>query len=305
MNLKKAILLSFVTAVISGFSIFLNSTYLVKIIKDPYALTSARNILVTVFLSALLLGVSKWIKLSHLTWKQWGQLILIGIIGGSIPFLFFFKGLSISTSAAVNGAFIHKTLFLYVTILAIVFLKEKLSFWQFGALGVLLAGTYLAGGPKNWHFGQGEKFVFIAVILWSIEYIIAKKILKNMPSLVVAWGRMFFGSIILIGFLLFTHKFGNVQSLNPTQWGWLVGTGLLLFGYTITWYTALKYAPATVVTSILTLGFPVTVILNLIFVSHKYDVKQVIGIALIILAAWFIGKIPFIKHDLKENFVRV
>lgn len=289
-NLKKGILFSLGTAIISGFSIFLNGTYVTKIIKDPYLLTSVRNIIVAIFLSSLLLGISKWIKLKNLNLKQWGQLFLIGLIGGSIPFLLFFKGLSISSSAAVNGAFIHKTLFLWVAVLAIIFLKEKLSFWQAGALGVLLAGTYLAGGPKNLVFGQGEKLVSLAVFFWAIEFIIAKNVLKNLPSLVVAWGRMFFGSLFLIGFLYFTNRLGSVGKLDNTQWAWLIGTGLLLFGYVTTWYTGLKYAPATVVTSILTLGFPVTVILNSIFVTHKFDTRQVMGVILICLAVIIVSK---------------
>ena len=204
--LKKGIYFSLATAVISGFSVFFNGTFVTKIIKDPFVLTSIRNILVAVFLTALLLGISKWVKLRNLKPKQWGILVIIGLIGGSIPFLLFFKGLSISQAAAINGAFIHKTLFLWVAVLAMVFLKEKLSFWQIGALGAILAGTYLAGGPKNWIFGDGEKLVLLAVLFWAIEFIIAKKVLKNLPSLVVAWGRMFFGSLFLIGFLFFTNR---------------------------------------------------------------------------------------------------
>jgi len=304
-SLRKGILFASITALISGFSIFLNGAYVVKIIKDPFVLTSARNIIVAVFLSSLLLGILKHVKLKELELKQWAQLVLIGLIGGSIPFLLFFKGLSISQAAAVNGAFIHKTLFLWVALLAIIFLKEKLSFWQAGALGILLAGTYLAGGPKTFNIGQGEKLVLLAVLFWAIEFIIAKQILKKLPSLVVAWGRMFFGSIILIGFLFLTHRWGNIDGLNLTQWSWLIGTGLLLFGYVTTWYTGLKHAPATVVTSILTLGFPVTVLLNSIFVTHKFDPKQIIGVILICLAVFVISKIRLARKNLELQHARI
>jgi len=305
MDIRKGIIFSTITAVISGISIFLNATFMTKLIKDPYLLTSTRNIIVAIFLSALLIGVAKWVHLKKLTFKQWAQLFLIGIIGGSIPFLLFFKGLSISQAAAINGAFIHKTLFLWVAILAIIFLKEKLSFWQAGALGILLAGTYLAGGPKTFNIGQGEKLVLLAVLLWTIEFIIAKQILKKLPSLVVAWGRMFFGSMILIGFLFFSHRLGNINGLNLTQWSWLIGTSILLFGYVTTWYTGLKYAPAAVVTSILTLGFPITVILNSIFVTHKFGSKQIIGVILICLAVFVISKIRLARKDLELQHARI
>lgn len=304
MDIRKGIIFSSITALISGFSIFLNGTFVTKLIKDSYLSTSVRNIIVMIFLSALLIGIAKWISLKKLTFKQWLQLFLIGLIGGSIPFLLFFKGLSISQAAAVNGAFIHKTMFLWVAVLAIIFLKEKLSLWQIGALGVLLAGTYLAGGPKNWQIGQGEKLVLLAVLFWSIEFVIAKRVLQKLPSLVVAWGRMFFGSLILIGFLIFTHRAGNINNLNLTQWGWLIGTGILLFGYVTTWYSGLKYAPATVVTSILALGFPVTVVLNSIFVTHKLDYKQLLGVILICLTVYFIGRMRLPEKELKLQHAR-
>jgi len=291
MNFKKGIYFSLATALISGISIFLNGTFVVKLIKDSYISTSVRNIIVAFFLSSLLLGVSRWIQLRKLSLKQWGQLVLIGLIGGSLAFLLFFKGLSISQAAAINGAFIHKTLFLWVALLAIVFLKERLGFWQIGALGVLLAGTYLAGGPKNWVIGQGEKLVFLAIILWAIEFIIAKRALKFLPSLIVAWGRMFFGSVFLLGFLISTHRLGGIGNLNSNQWFWLIGTGILLFGYVTTWYTGLKYAPANVAASILTLGFPITVFLNSIFVKHQFEAKNLAGIGLIFMAVLIFVKI--------------
>lgn len=297
-NFQKGIFFSFATALISGVSIFLNATFVTKLIKDSFVLTSARNVIVVIFLSALLVGVAKWVHLKKITLKQWGQLLIIGIIGGSIPFLLFFKGLSISQTAALNGAFIHKTLFIWVAVLAVVFLKERLSIWQIGALGVMVAGIFLAGGPKNWAIGQGEKLVLLAVILWAVEFIIAKIALKNLPSLVVAWGRMFFGSIVLIGFLFFTHRLGSVGSFNQTQWFWILGTSILLFGYVGFWYSALKYAPATVVTSILTLGFPLTVILQSIFVWHKFDWKILSGLILVLLGVYLFGKMSIFRKKL-------
>lgn len=302
---KKSIYLAGLTSLISGVSIFLNSNFVVKLVKDPFVLTSMRNLIVAVFFSSVLVGVAKWVKLKELTTKQWLQLIVIGIIGGSIPFLLFFKGLAISQAAAVNGAFIHKTLFIWVAVLAIIFLKEKLSFWQLGAFGVILAGLYLAGGPKNWLWGEGEKLVLIAVLFWSLETIVAKIVLVKIPAIVVSWGRMFFGSLIMLGYLWQTNRLGIIETLSPNQWVWIIGTGLLLFGYVTLWFTALKNAPATVVTSILTLGFPVTVILNLIFVSHKIDLRQAIGLILMIAAAYLVVKAPSRHYELKQQSVHV
>lgn len=302
-KLRKGIWLALITAFISGIAIFLNGFFVTKLVKDPFILTSIRNSLVAVFLTGLVLGILKISKLKKISPKQWGQLILIGIIGGSIPFLLFFKGLSISSAAAVNGAFIHKTLFLWVTFLALIFLKERLSFWQVVALGTLLFGIYLSGGPKNWHFGQGELLVFIAVLFWAVEFVIAKIALKNLPSIIVAWGRMFFGALILLCFLIFTGRIENIGKLNILQWTWILNTAILLGGFVISWYAALKRAPASVVTCVLTLGFPITVILNLVFQSAKIDYLQILGLILTIISILIINKIALGQKGLKLKYV--
>ncbi len=164
---------------------------------------------------------------------------------------------------------------------------------------------YLAGGPKIWQFGFGEGLILAAILFWAVEFIIAKKALIKLSGLVVAWGRMFFGSIFLLGFLYFTNRLVLVDSLNGIQWIWLIGTSILLFGYVTTWYTGLKHAPANVVTAILTIGFPITVILNSIFISHKYDAKQLVGLGLICLAVYLFVKISQKRLRFKNEPVRV
>ncbi|MDO8480858.1 MAG: DMT family transporter, partial [Nanoarchaeota archaeon] len=131
------------TALVSGFSIFINS-YGVKGF-DSSVFTFAKNLVVAVALFAILLGTLRWDQLKQLKGKHWAQLAIIGLVGGSIPFLLFFKGLQLTTGQM--GSFIHKTLFLYVAILAPIFLKERLSKKLFLGTALLLVGNYLLIRP--------------------------------------------------------------------------------------------------------------------------------------------------------------
>ena len=110
--MKKGYLLVFLTATISGFAIFINQ-FGVKA-SSPYVFTWLKNLSVAFLLTGLLLGMKEVRALKNLTKRQWFSLVSIGLIGGSIPFLLFFKGLSLT--AAVKGAFLHKTMFLYKTL---------------------------------------------------------------------------------------------------------------------------------------------------------------------------------------------
>jgi len=120
---KAGLLLVFLTAIISGFSIFINS-FGVKGF-DSSVFTFSKNVVVALFLFSIIIFLKQFNELKKLNKKQWLNLIGIGLIGGSIPFLLFFKGLQMATGAAAG--FIHKTIFVYVAVFALLFLKEKLT----------------------------------------------------------------------------------------------------------------------------------------------------------------------------------
>jgi drug/metabolite transporter (DMT)-like permease len=221
--------------------------------------------------------------------KQWLKLVVIGIIGGSAPFLLFFKGLSLT--ATVNAAFIHKTLFIWVALLAIPFLKEKISSFQLLSFGTLLLGVYLFIRPENLTFGLGELLVFLATFLWAVENVIAKVTLREVKPLIVAWGRMFFGSIILLTYILLSGGISQLVSGSGIQIVWLLLSGLILFGYVVTWYSALKFAPATVVSAVLVIAAPITAVLNMIFVTQQIKASLIIPSLLIGLSVFVISRL--------------
>lgn len=276
---NKSIYLALITAFISGLAVFFNK-FAVTFWSNSSVFTTAKNLVVVILLTSLVILGKKFWELKKLSKKDWWRLVVIGFIGGSIPFLLFFKGLT--TASATNAAFIHKTLFIWVALLAIPFLREKLSKLQMFALGFLVFGTYLISGPIKLHFGYGELLILVATLFWAIENIIAKIALKNIAPLLVAWGRMFFGSIFLIIYLGFSGGFGQIF-VPPGGIGWLILSGLILFGYVITWYTALKSLPATVATAILVIAAPVTALLDSIFITH-YLKPDILISALIIVS---------------------
>lgn len=286
------------TAFISGFSIYVNK-FGVNV-SNPYVFTGLKNIMVAVFLTGLLLILVQWKTLKTLRKKDWLILVLIGLIGGSIPFLLFFKGLSLTT--AVKGSFIHKTMFLYVAILAIIFLKEKLNLKLFFGILALLVGTALMIRITPQPFNFGDLLVLAAVILWAVEQIVSKHILRRLPSLTVAWGRMFFGSIFILIFLISTKQISLFSGLQPEQFNWASITALLLVAYVLTWYPALKRLPVSVATSILALGAPATALLALIFDHKLLSLPELAGSILLLAGAWLVCDFPKLFGNLKTKF---
>ena len=270
---NKGIYLALATAVISGFAIFLNK-FAAKAFGNPYVFTTWKNLPVGLLFLAIVLSPMFWKQIKALSKKQWFYLLLVGVIGGSIPFLLFFKGLTMVSSG--NAALIHKTLFIWAGVLAVIFLKEKLGRLQLLAIGVLFAGNFVLLGFKGWNFGIGDALIFGATLFWSVEYIFAKKLLKDVASEIVAWGRMFLGSIIIVGFMAATGRMEAVLSVEWSALKWLLISSVLLFGYVFTWYKALKYEAVSVVTVALVPASLLTTLLNSIFVTGVFSLKQLI-----------------------------
>ncbi|OGY42027.1 MAG: hypothetical protein A2Y67_03010 [Candidatus Buchananbacteria bacterium RBG_13_39_9] len=283
-KINKGLSLVLGTALISGISVFLNK-FAVAAISNSDVFTTVKNLTVGLVLTCLILLPIYFSKLKSLKKGDWLKLFLIGVIGGSIPFLLFFKGLSLTSAS--SAAFIHKTLFLWVSFLAVYFLKEKLGRMQYFALALLFLGNFTMLGFKMFNLSQGELLVLGATLMWAVEFVIAKKVLVSVSAEIVAWARMFFGSIILLGYLVISGQAMNLMALNSNQWFWVAISSVLLLGYVLTWYKALAKLPAVVVTSVLVFASPITTCLELI-ISHKINVYQVFGSLAIILAGGLI-----------------
>jgi len=246
------------TAVISGISVFVNAGA-VREFHDPVLFTTLKNGVAAVLLAALAVATvrGRWRPTSRST----AGLVVLGVIGGGVPFMLFFSGLAQATAPA--AAVIHKTLFAWVAVLAVVFLRERLGALQVGALAVLLVSQLLIQTPVGVGWGTGETFIAIATGLWAVEVIVAKRVLGSTPSPVAATARMGIGLVVLVGFLAISGGLAAIATLGAAQWGWVLLTGGLLSGYVATWYAALRRAPASAVTAVLTLGAPLTAGLQL------------------------------------------
>ena len=254
------ILLALATATISGVAVFLNADA-VRSFGDATAYTTAKNVVAALLLLALVgAGSRTGARLTRpRTRGQWAGLTAIGVFGGSVPFVLFFEGLSSASSA--QAAFLHKTLLVWVAVLAVVFLGERLSRVHLLAIGLLVVGQIgLLGGVSG--FGRPEAMILAATVMWSVEVVVAKRLLAGVSSWTVGVARMGLGSLALLAWVAVRGDLGLLTSMTADQLGWVLLTGALLAGYVATWFAALQRAPAVDVTAVLVLAAPVTAGLN-------------------------------------------
>ena len=264
------IALAFVTSVVSGVAVYVNSRGVAHF-DDATVYTTAKNALA----GALLLAVAVPLLAAPRaaggtprlpeTRRAWLGVVAIACIGGSVPFVLFFEGLS--RADATQAAFIHKTLVLWVALLAVPLLRERLGPAHVAAIGLVLAGqAWLAGEPGTVAFGAGETMILAATLLWAVEVVLAKRLLGAIAPRTLAAARMAGGTLLLGAWLGLSGRAGDLAALGAEQWGWAALTGLLLAAYVASWYAALARAQAVDVTAVLVFGAVVTAL-----IAHAAD----------------------------------
>jgi drug/metabolite transporter (DMT)-like permease len=247
------------TATISGIAVFMNAAA-VKTVPDPAVFTTLKNMVAVAVLILLAAAVVRPADVAATGRADRAALVVIGLLGGGVAFLMFFSGLAMAS--APSAAFIHKTMFIWVALMAGPFLTERLGPAPILALGLLLAGQLLILPPLGIAWGVGETLIALATLIWAVEVVLAKRVLGRVRSPIVGVARLGIGLVVLVGFLLVTRRLSGIATLDSAGWMWVALTGVLLAGYVATWMAALRRAPATEVTSILVLGALITAALT-------------------------------------------
>ncbi|MBU0708333.1 DMT family transporter [Patescibacteria group bacterium] len=231
----------------SGIAIFYSKTSVVEV--DPLILTTSRNILATLAFLLILISSGKFRKIRKLGKRNLRLLILTGLVGGALPFYLYFTGLQLIEGQTANV--IHKTLFIWTSLLAITFLGERLNpLYLLSYLAIILGNFYFA--PLKFSGSKGEIMIFAATILWAVEHIIAKQVLKSVSAEHVGLFRLGIGSTLLLLAVLLTGRGSIMANLSSAQTLIILIGSLMVFTTLYFWYRALKYAPASLATLVYT-----------------------------------------------------
>lgn len=294
------IALVLLTVVISGVSNFVNvfAARDVNVASDGFV--AVRNALVAAMLvpfAVLLVRRSP----ERLRRGHWVRLATIGLLGGAIPFLLFFRGLQLAAAAGgtATASFGYRTLFLMAAVLGIVVLRERFSARLALGASLLLAGNALLLSLAAPIWTDGTAYVLLATALWAGEYTLSKHTLRELAPSTVALGRMGFGGVFLLAYVGVTGQFASVAAFGPAQWGWLVLSAILLLAFVSTWYAGLKSVDLSVATALLVAAFPVTSLLAAVS-GASLTLSQAAGIVAIALGTVVVVGVGSLHGSLRD-----
>lgn len=291
---RAGIALALVTAIISGFAVHLNGIA-VKQAPGPISFTSGKNLVAAGVVAAVLLSTAArgeaLPSLRSLRPRQWVALGYVGIVSGGVAFGLFFTGLA--QANATEAAFVQKSLIIWVALLAIPILHERLGLLPALAIGVLVLGQMLltiGGGSGRPGTVAALGTVLAATLLWAVEIVLLRRLLPGLSTPLVATVRLGVGSVVLLGWLAVTGTVGQLGSLGE-MWVWIVVTGVVLSGYVLCWFGALRRAQAIDVTAVLVLGAFITAALSLP-AAAVVGAAQVAGMLLILIG---VGSLVWVR----------
>ena len=276
-----------ITAIISGIAIPANKLFIVKL--DPLVFTSVRSLIIgSVF---LLISLSRKEFSKKRIKANWKSLLAIAAIGGALAFYLYFSGLKLTTAG--RAAFLHKTLPLYVALLAFIFLKEKIDKKLLTAIILMFLGTIFlyVGQVKPGEMWQnpslGDLLVIAATFLWAVENIISRKVLRDGESnFIVSFSRMFFGGLILFGFLVLSSRLNQI-SLTAEQTRNIFISAVILFGYVFFWYKSIKLINVSKASTFLLISPVISLLIGVSAFGEPYNTLQLAGSALTLLGSYF------------------
>lgn len=282
-NPRIGYLFAVVNAIISGFAIYINSLG-VKMFSDSTLYTTLKNAVVGVaLLIPVMLFARQRIELRRLSARQWGWLVLLAIIGGSVPYALFFRGLQLTTP--VTSSLINHSQFLIVAVLALFVLSERVGPLVWGALTVLLVGVSFGTNLGAVHWSAGALLVALSTIFFAAGFVLAKYLLASISTTTVMAAKMTLGSLFLFIYVGLTGHLGAVTRLSTTQWLYVLATGLILLAFTLTAFIALRHATATAATAIPAAAPIITTALVALSTGHiKVAPANGIGLALMLIA---------------------
>ncbi|MEV5571909.1 EamA family transporter [Spirillospora sp. NPDC052269] len=276
------------TAVISGVAIFLNARG-VRAAGDATVYTTAKNLVAAgVLVTVVLAGSGRLRRDDRTLFPVRGRtaagMLAIAVIGGSVPFVLFYEGLA--TESSTHAAFLQKTLVVWVALLALPLLGERAGVLQAAAVALLVAGQAFAdGGLPVFRFGTGELMILAATLLWSVEVIVARRLLPRVEPLVLGTSRMALGAVILVAWDAVSGRWRVLTGLDGRAWGWAALTGAILACYVAGWFVALSLAPAVDVTAVLSVGALVTAALSALDTGSAPSAAEAGGLAVLFAGA--------------------
>lgn len=220
-------------------------------------------------------------KFSNLFHKEIRWVVLVGFLA-ALGSVFSFFGLSVGKANEAGFFFQFETFF--AAILAFLFLKERLTYYQILGLIVMFLGGYIFFA-QGFSFNTGNLFFLATALVWGINDTVIRKKNRDFSSFFLAFGRSFFSLIFLLP-LAYRYIPQNIERITVTNIYFFLLYGGVVAGILLSKYSALRYLKTAEATAF-QLASPIVTLIVAFFVLGESLVSiQLIGGSLVLFGLY-------------------
>ncbi len=252
----------------------------------PNDLNLFKNVLTFMVLMPVVLVIEGWQPLM-ITPLQWGILLISGFVGIGLADSFYFKALN-ALGASRMGV-IASLYSPFVIFLSVLFLGERLAFWQYFGFVLVLSGVLLVSYRRKSNSIPGENlrlgiiFGALAVFLNAVGVVMVKPTLEQVPFLWAVWIRILAGAMGLVMILQLQGRLAGLKQRLGVHHAW--GNTILasLLGGLISmmlWLAGYKYTDASIASVLNETASVFIILFAWLILKEELSRRKVIGVTL-------------------------
>ena len=242
---------------------------------SPALLTMLRLLFIVLFLIGLSLYKKHFRRVNKLDLLA---IFFLGVIGVFINQWSFFVGLQ--TADPTTSALILATTPILTSVLAAIFLKEKLTIRMLMGSIVAIIGIYFVvakGNLSSLHIDKGLLWIVLTMITFAIMIIMTRLLSQRIDPLTITLYSNVVGLVVSIpfAFLLDTHMH---FSSKISDWSFLIGTAVVVHGIaTLIWNNNIRHVNASKASILSNLEPFVAMVMGLILLYKPITGAEIIG----------------------------
>ena len=228
--------------------------------------------------------------------KDWGYFALLGFIG--ITFHQWLQSTGLVTAQATTTGWIIATTPIFMALLGVLALQEKLTWGQvagimLATIGVLLVVTKgdlsaLATGNIG---TKGDFLVLLSAPNWAVFSALSRSGLRRHPATRMMFFVMAFGWLFTSILFLSTSSLQTITRIPSDGWIALTFLGVFCSGVAyIFWYDALQALPVAQTGAFLYIEPVITVIVAAVVLHERLILATIIGGITILVGVWMVNR---------------
>lgn len=244
--------------------------------------------------SIFLLGVMVFSKekTSFSAIKKNLPILVLSGLGVGANWIFLFEAYKYTTVSIATLSYYCAPIF--VTIMAPIILKEKISLIKFLCVCTAMVGMLCIVGTNKGSIGEGYNH-FLGIIYGltaAVGYasvILMNKFIKGLKGVETTVTQLVFASILLLPYVIISSGF-DFSKMTGISWGYMIFLGVVHTGFAYALYfSSLKELKGQTI-AVLSYIDPITaVLISALFLGEKLTIFQIIG-GVLILGSTFISE---------------